>query len=274
MTSTKVLIMVHAEVRALNITLRVLKEYCHIDNKDIIIASRNAGEAVETFLKSQTDYEYILADSNDTYGAILNAVVSEFIEPGQNLSIINEGQMIFEGVLEKASSYISENNGVGAILLNEYHISDGDYETITLPAEKILRPIAGWNKEGLVISSRLLEQISFEEKYVNYNHVLIDYLFQGSLNGLVPHFASDCGVYVFYDYPFSINDYIMETLIYTKWGMNYFTCGPNEELLTLLPKGLPKNLAYLEIGCDCGGNGSGVKKNISRCQSVWYGVKS
>ena len=125
----KILVMTYSSKEALEISLGILEDMCKINCENVIVASLNAGAEVESFLVSQNKYKYVLADENDTYGMVLNTVISEFLEE-ESLAIINEGMSCFPDALSLAEEYLSDEK-VGAIVFDKLTYA-GNIENLNL----------------------------------------------------------------------------------------------------------------------------------------------
>lgn len=269
----KVLVMTHFSKAALEVSLGMLSSMSKLGNSDVIIASLNAGHEVEQYLASQENYKYILADENDSYGMVLNAVIGEFLDKDESLAIISEGTALFPDALDVAEGCILEK-GVGAIVFDKCYADDGGYAELMNSHEKKnrLSALVGWGEEGLVLSGKMIsENGTFDESYFNPRNVLVDYLFSAGQKGYKFYKSSDCVEYVFYKIPNDRNVYLKEMTIRDKWGMNYFTYKPNEILMNIIPLDYIGEINVLEVGCDCGGNGAGVKEKYPDCHL--YGLE-
>lgn len=270
----KILIMTYCNKEALEISLGMLTGLCHVEAKDIIIASLNAGDAVTQLLTSQEQFRYILADESDSYGAVINTVINEFLGEGENLAILNEGMTCFPDTFLLAEKYISEKNA-GAIIFDVLSSENGEYAEVqkTHCRRNLLFPSVGWGDEGMVISQKMIsENGSFDEDFLNHRNTLVDYLFRCGQNGYKFYKASDCVAYTFCRIP--TDRYASEqevNKIRDKWGMNYFTYMPNRTIINVAPTDYKNEVNVLEIGCDCGGNGAGVKEIYPDCRL--YGLE-
>lgn len=269
----KILIMTYCNKEALEISLGMLTGACNIANNDIIIASLNAGDAVNQYLISQGQYRYILADESDSYGAVINVVINDFLGKGENLAILNEGMTCFPDTLSLAEEYLLDEN-VGAVIFDKLSAEDGEYASLCRNFDKknLLFPIVGHDEEGLIISKNmLLKNGLFDERYFNSKNTLVDYIFTGGQNGYKFYKASDCLAYVFCSVPINKKQHREIDVIRDKWGMNYFTYLPNKVLIETAPEDFKGDVNVLEIGCDCGGNGVGIKEIYPYCHL--YGME-
>lgn len=270
----KVLVMAYFSKDALEVCLEMMKSLCKISPEDIIVANLNAEKSLEDYLISQSQYRYILAEEGDTYGAVLNTVMSEFLEKGENLAIINEGMTFFPETFSLAEKYISEK-GAGMIAFKKFSSEDGDFESLLNKIEKKnqLSALVGWGEEGMVLSGKMIDDCEkADESYASPISVLVDYLFNCGQKGYKFYKASDCIEYIFKEIPVEPYAYFQDKgRIRDKWGMNYFTYVPNMILMEIVPRDLDRDINVLEIGCDCGGNGSGVKEIYPDCHL--YGME-
>lgn len=268
----KILVMTYSSKEALEISLGILEDMCKINCENVIVASLNAGAEVESFLVSQNKYKYVLADENDTYGMVLNTVISEFLEE-ESLAIINEGMSCFPDALSLAEEYLSDEK-VGAIVFDKLTAEYGEYASLCRDFEKknMLFPIVGHDQEGLVISKNmLLENGGFDERYFEPKNAIVDYIFFGGQKGYKFYKASDCVVYNFYSASVNKKQHREIDIIRDKWGMNYFNYLPNNVLIETAPEDFEGVINVLEVGCDCGGNGVGIKEIYPDCHL--YGME-
>lgn len=264
--------MVYSNKEALEITLGMLKDMCKINCEDVIVASLNAGAEVVSYLNSQDKYKYVLADENDAYGMVLNTVVREFLEE-DNLAIINEGMSCFPDTLSLAEEYLSDGK-VGAIVFGNLTTEAGEYSDLygNLEKKNLLFPIVGYDAEGLIISRNMLSENGvFDERYFDPKNVLVDYFFTGGQKGYKFYKASDCVTYNFYNASANTNYCREIEKIRDKWGMNYLNYLPNEVLIENAPVDFEGEINVLEVGCDCGGNGVGIKEIYPDCHL--YGME-
>lgn len=263
MLNQNIIVIVHNQKEQFIEWLNVIADNIEINWSQFVIVDNCSNDGLNEILKD-TDFNYVFCEERESYAAIINTVVSEFVM--EDTVYVTSPKYTFDfNIIQKLNEVLKKEKfmavsqvGADAGILFEY------WKSYDLNPMCILYDVDTMKKLGM-----------FDENLITSENVLLDYIFRGVNE---KRFAAQCYFKQIKDnfcekdstYGIQEKEHDREVLK-QKWNMNYFNTMPNKGLVYMMQSKPDENINVLEVGCDCGANLLAIQ-NVYRNAKL-YGVE-
>lgn len=171
-----------------------IKRFSGLDNSQIVIVDNGSEDGLRHWIKEQ-DYNYIICgEMVESYAAILNEVIKQFIK-NQDMLVISAELSLLPGCVEKLYEVLKADQRTGAVSgrkVLEKKDQKNFFENMVRSignhvANKIntgKREIIGLPGNGVLLRNELLKQIEcFDEDFGIAEYIMLDFAYQGKAKG-------------------------------------------------------------------------------------------
>lgn len=270
--AVKVFLAVYQNIEMLQLNLECLRSMSHIPETDIVIIDMGFDVGVKSWLEMQAEYHYICADRLESYARIINTAISEF-STAENILILHANYICMGNCIRQLEETCSSDAQIGAAFPADF-TSICSQKVDLFEALDMIKDYADRNKKRMAmtmpykyifLTRKLIDEIGeMDEKLLLPESIMVDYSFRSLCQKWKLISVEDAYVYELIPHVDHYSTLLGENAdrgsLKEKWGMNYFNCIPNENLVNAIDRQKSEEFTVLEIGCDCGANLMRVKE--------------
>lgn len=266
MENISIILVAHNQKDLIVNQINLLNTLNNISSDSIIIVDNYSSDGLDSFLKAQNKFNYIICDEHiENFSSILNLCISEFVLD-TDILVIQPECILMPSAINTLRNALDINKKIYAVtpltLYNGYNNISSLSDAITyssshqhddISLSKIIKPL----DNTVLISKKLINTSQlFDNNLISSEAVYSDFFIQNILNDNFTYTVNNAYQYLItpysnYYYDNYGNDSDHEN-IKNKWHTNYLNTNPNYNLINCIETDYQKTLNILEIGCDTG----------------------
>lgn len=266
MENISIILVAHNQKDLIINQINLLNTLNNISSDSIIIVDNYSSDGLDSFLKAQNKFNYIICDEHiENFSSILNLCISEFVLD-TDILVIQPECILMPSTIDTLRNALDINKKIYAVtpltLCNGYNNINSLSDAIAYSfshthdnnsLSKIMKPL----DNTVLISKKLLNTSEpFDNNLISSEAVYSDFFIQNILNDNFTYTVNNAYQYLItpysnYYYDNYGNDSDHEN-IKNKWHTNYLNTNPNYNLINCIETDYQKTLNILEIGCDTG----------------------
>lgn len=267
MENISIILVAHNQKDLIINQINLLNTLNNISSDSIIIVDNYSSDGLDSFLKAQNKFNYIICDEHiENFSSILNLCISEFILD-TDILVIQPECILMPSTIDTLRNALDINKKIYAVtpltLCNGYNNINSLSDAIAYSfshthdnnsLSKIMKPL----DNTVLISKKLLNTSEpFDNNLISSEAVYSDFFMQNILNDNFTYMVNNAYQYLITPY----NDYYSDNYynnvddenIKNKWNTTYLNITPNYNLVDyIIEADHLKSLNILEVGCNTG----------------------
>lgn len=267
MENISIILVAHNQKDLIINQINLLNTLNNISSDSIIIVDNYSSDGLDSFLKAQNKFNYIICDEHiENFSSILNLCISEFILD-TDILVIKPECILMPSTIDTLRNALDINKKIYAVtpltLCNGYNNINSLSDAIAYSfshthdnnsLSKIMKPL----DNTVLISKKLLNTSEpFDNNLISSEAVYSDFFMQNILNDNFTYMVNNAYQYLITPY----NDYYSDNYynnvddenIKNKWNTTYLNITPNYNLVDyIIEADHLKSLNILEVGCNTG----------------------
>lgn len=267
MENISIILVAHNQKDLIINQINLLNTLNNISSDSIIIVDNYSSDGLDSFLKAQNKFNYIICDEHiENFSSILNLCISEFILD-TDILVIQPECILMPSAINTLRNALDINKKIYAVtpltLCNGYNNINSLSDAIAYSfshthdnnsLSKIMKPL----DNTVLISKKLLNTSEpFDNNLISSEAVYSDFFMQNILNDNFTYMVNNAYQYLITPY----NDYYSDNYynnvddenIKNKWNTTYLNITPNYNLVDyIIEADHLKSLNILEVGCNTG----------------------
>lgn len=260
-----VVIIVHNERDAVQLTIESFRRFSAIEDLSVILVDNYSSDGLKEWAEGQTDFTYVLMDDQEyPIGYILNELIEKLRLQG-DLLVMKGHFLITPGCLVHMQETLYEEEKVGIVggLANSFlgyqRLWDVEgYEEAIMKAASVeqikSKRVVGLCADAILFKMELLQEIGkFDEQFIEQHCSIRDYSLRSVEKDWKAKICNSAYMWNAYGANYiNLGREEDECFLKEKWGMKYFNFSHNENIISLILNGENDEINVLEVGCDCG----------------------
>lgn len=267
MENISIILVAHNQKDLIINQINLLNTLNNISSDSIIIVDNYSSDGLDSFLKAQNKFNYIICDEHiENFSSILNLCISEFVLD-TDILVIQPECILMPSAIDTLRNALDINKKIYAVtpltLCNGYNNINSLSDAIAYSfshthdnnsLSKIMKPL----DNTVLISKKLLNTSEpFDNNLISSEAVYSDFFMQNILNDNFTYMVNNAYQYLITPY----NDYYSDNYynnvddenIKNKWNTTYLNITPNYNLVDyIIEADHLKSLNILEVGCNTG----------------------